>query len=123
MVRIKSNVSTHRRKKRALKQTKGQFGRRKTRYSQAKRAIKRGLAFQFRDRKVRKRQFRSLWIIRINAACHEEGLNYSRFIKGLSEAKVDIDRKLIAELVVNSPDAFKKLVQISKDASVSKNGK
>ena len=120
MVRIKTNVASHRRKKRALKQTKGQFGRRKARYQEAKRAIKRGLAYQYRDRKVRKRQFRSLWIVRINAACQEEGFNYSRFIKGLANAKIEIDRKLIADLAVQSPEAFKKLVQISKDASHKK---
>ena len=115
MVRIKSSVVAHKRKKAVLKAAKGQFGKRSTNYKQAKKSVVKGLIYQYRDRKVRKREFRSLWIVRINAACREEGITYSRFIKGLIDAKVDINRKAIAELAISSPEAFKKLVEISKN--------
>ena len=114
MVRVRSVLSAKKRKKRVLKQTAGQFGHRKTRYQQAKRSLIKGLRFQYRDRKVKKREFRSLWTVRINAACREEGIMYSRFISGLKAANVTINRKMIAELAVSSPEAFKKLVEIAK---------
>ena len=72
------------------------------------------MVYAYRDRKVRKREFRNLWIIRINAACREVGITYSRFIKGLNQAKIQIDRKVIADLAVRSPEAFQKLVDIAK---------
>ena len=115
MARVKHAISTHRKHKRVLKQTKGQFGHRSKRYKQAKRSLKKGLTYAYRDRKVRKREFRSLWTVRINAACRENGLTYSRFIKGLNNAKVGINRKNLADLAVNSPDAFKKLVTLAKE--------
>lgn len=116
MVRIKHSVSTHRRKKRVLKQAKGQFGQKSRRYQQARRSLMKAMVYAYRDRKVRKRELRSLWIIRINAACRESGISYSRFIKGLQEAKVGINRKMMAELAVNSPVAFKRLVQMAQEA-------
>ena len=115
MVRIKTNVASHKRKKKVLKQAKGQFGHRSTRYSQAKRSVIKGLVYQYRDRKIKKREFRRLWIIRIKAACQQEGILYSRFIKGLSDANVRINRKAIAELAVYEPVAFKRLVDIAKN--------
>ncbi len=114
MVRISSSVTSHKRKKRVLKDAKGQFGKRSRNFKQAKRSVVKGLTYQFRDRKVKKREFRRLWIIRINAACQEHDLTYSRFIKGLSDAKVDIDRKLISELAISSPEAFTKLVEVAR---------
>ena len=120
MARIKTSVASHKRKKRLLKQAKGQFGHRSKRFRQAVKSVTRGLAYQYRDRKVKKREFRSLWIVRINAACQNEGISYSRFIKGLNSAKVGVDRKIIAELAVSQPEAFKKLVSLAKGAS-SKN--
>ncbi len=116
MVRIRGVVAAKRRKKRILKDAKGQFGKRSKNYTQAKRSVVKGLTYEFRDRKVKKREFRSLWIIRINAACHEVGLNYSRFIKGLTDAKVEINRKVIAEVAVSSPAGFKKLVKLAKES-------
>ncbi len=118
MTRIKHAVSTRRRKKRVLKQTKGQFGQRKSRYLHADRALKKALTYAYRDRKVKKREFRSLWLIRINAACREAGIMYSRFISGLNKAKVAINRKLLAEMAVNSPDTFRQLVKIAQEANV-----
>ncbi|VAX37490.1 LSU ribosomal protein L20p [hydrothermal vent metagenome] len=115
MVRIKNSVASHKRKKRVLKAAKGQFGKRSTNYKQAKRSVVKGLTYAYRDRKVRKREFRRLWILRINAACQEEGITYSRFIKGLIDAKVEVNRKVISELAISSPDAFKKLVDVAKN--------
>ena len=116
MVRVRHAGTTHKRKKRVLKQTKGQFAQKSTRYRQAKRSLIKGLAYAFRDRKVKKRQFRQLWIVRINAACQEAGITYSRFMKGIKQARIAVDRKMIAELAVSSPDAFQKLVEMVKKA-------
>jgi large subunit ribosomal protein L20 len=78
------------------------------------------MTYAYRDRKVRKREFKRLWIIRINAACQESGVTYSRFINGLKKASVDIDRKALSELAISSPLVFKKLVKLSKEADVTK---
>lgn len=115
MVRIRSAVTAQKRKKRVLKDAKGQFGHRSRRYRQAKKSVIKGLTYEYRDRKVKKREFRRLWIIRINAACQEEGVTYSRFINGLTNANVEIDRKLISELAITSPAQFKKLVKLSQE--------
>jgi large subunit ribosomal protein L20 len=116
MVRVRNAGAVKRRKKRVLKKAKGQFGHRSRRYQQAKRSVIKGLTYAYRDRKVRKREFKQLWIIRINAACQEAGVTYSRFINGLKRAKVGIDRKALSELAVHAPAAFKKLVKLSKEA-------
>lgn len=118
MVRIRGVVAAKKRKKRVLKDAKGQFGKRSKNYRQAKKSVVKGLAYEFRDRKVKKREFRNLWIIRINAACQEQGINYSRFIKGLSNAKIDLNRKVLAELAVSSPAGFKKLIKAANEAGV-----
>jgi len=114
MARIKHSVSTRARKKRVLKAAKGYFGDRSRRYRLAKETVARALRFATRDRKVRKREFRSLWITRINAACREVGLSYSRLMSGLKKAHVTIDRKMIAEMAVNDTAAFKKLAEIAR---------
>ena len=120
MVRIKHAVKTRRRKHRILKRAKGQFGQRSRRYQQAKRSLLHSMAFAYRDRKARTREIRSLWIIRINAACREAGLSYSRFIKGLIKAQVKVDRKMLAELAVNSRETFNQLVSVAQKALASK---
>jgi len=120
MVRVRSATTAQKRKKRVLKKAKGQFGHRSTRYRQAKRSVMKGLTYAYRDRKVRKREFKRLWIIRINAACQEGGMTYSRFMNGLKKANVDIDRKALSELAVSSPAAFKKLVKLSKETALAK---
>jgi len=120
MVRIRGSVTAQKRKKRVLKKAKGQFGHRSTRYRQAKRSVMKGLTYAYRDRKVRKREFKRLWIIRINAACLESGVTYSRFINGLKKASVDIDRKVLSELAISSPAVFKKLVKLSKELNSAK---
>ena len=114
MVRIRGVVAAQKRKKKVLKQAKGQFGHRSKRYRQAKRSVIKGMVYEYRDRKVRKREFKSLWIIRINAACQALGVTYSRFMNGLKKAKVEINRKILAELAVSSPGAFKKLVKLAQ---------
>lgn len=120
MVRIRGSVTAQKRKKRVLKKAKGQFGHRSTRYRQAKRSVMKGLTYAYRDRKVRKREFKRLWIIRINAACQEAGVTYSRFINGLKKASVEIDRKALSELAISSPAAFKKLIKLSKESASAK---
>lgn len=113
MVHVKASVARKRRKKRVLRRAKGQFGHRSKRFSQAVRSVRKGLTYAFRDRKAKKREFRNLWVIRINAACRAEGISYSRFIKGLKEAKVEINRKVLADMAVHSRDVFKKLVSLA----------
>ena len=120
MVRIKSSLARKRRRKRVLKKAKGQFGHRSKRFRQAKRSVKKGMAYAFRDRKVKKRQYKRLWVARINAACRDAGISYSRFSKGLSTAGVEINSKLLAELAATSPSVFKKLVKLAKENLSSK---
>ncbi len=119
MPRATNNPASRRRRKKVLKQAKGFFQGRRKLYRQAKETVIRGLAFAFRDRKARKRQFRRLWTVRINAACREHGISYSRFMEGLKKHKVMLDRKVLADLAVKDAKAFKNLVGIAK-ASPSK---
>jgi len=119
MVRIKSSVTAHKRKKRVLKEAKGAWGSRSKHYKEAIKTINRARVFAYRDRKVAKREFRSLWIVRIKAACEMNGINYSRFIKGLKAAKVDLNRKVLADLAANSTVAFIKLVEVAKQANAA----
>lgn len=114
MAKIKHSVATRRRKKRLLKKTKGYWGDRSKQYQQARRALMHALVYAYRDRRVKKRDFRRLWIARINAACRAAGITYSRFMNGLKKAKVIIDRKILADLAVKDTHAFKKLVEIAK---------
>lgn len=114
MARIKHSVSTHRRKKRLLKKAKGFFLDRSKRYQQARRTLMKGMVYAYRDRKVKKREFRALWIARINAACRQSEINYSRFIRGLTQAGVLINRQALSELAIKSPEAFSELVKLAK---------
>ena len=120
MVRVSAAVSSKKRKKRVLRRAKGQYAHRSKHFSQAARSLIKGMVYSFRDRKVKKREFRALWIVRINAACREAGISYSRFINGLTNSGVAVDRKMLAELAVNSPAAFKKLVKVAKEAPAGK---
>ena len=117
MVRVRSNAATQKRKKGVLKAAKGQFGHRSKRYRQAYRSIIKGLTYQYRDRKVKKREFKRLWIIRINAACQEAGLSYSRFINGLKNANVEINRKVMADLAVSAP-AYAGVLTVANQSSI-----
>jgi large subunit ribosomal protein L20 len=114
MAKIKHSQATRRRKKRLLKAAKGFWGDRSKQFQQARRALMHALVYRYRDRKARKREFRQLWIARINAACREHGLTYSRFMNGLKKAKVTLDRKILADLAIKDSQAFKKIVEIAK---------
>jgi large subunit ribosomal protein L20 len=114
MPRASSNVQRTRRRKKVLKQARGYRGGRHRLYIPAKETLERGLQYAYRDRRNKKRQFRKLWITRINAAAREHGLSYSRFIYGLKAAEVEIDRKLLADLAINDPEGFAELAATAK---------
>ncbi|HKY60898.1 MAG TPA: 50S ribosomal protein L20 [Gemmatimonadota bacterium] len=114
MPRASNNVQRTRRRKKILKQARGYRGGRHRLYIPARETLERGLQFAYRDRRDRKRQFRKLWITRINAAAREHGLSYSRFIYGLKAAEIEVDRKLLAELAVNDPEGFAELAAAAK---------
>src|SRR6201987_5066641 len=110
MARVKRGVTAHAKHKKVLKQARGFYGRRKNTIRTAKAAVDRSKQYAYRDRKVNKRNFRALWIQRINAAVREHGLTYSRFISGLAGAGIEIDRKVLSDLAIHEPAAFKALV-------------
>lgn len=114
MPRAKGGPKKARRRKKILKQAKGYFGGRRRLYRTAKETVLRAGAFAFRDRRQKKRRFRSLWIIRINAAARALGLSYSSFMNGLKKAGVSLDRKILAELATEDPAAFAKLAEAAK---------
>src|SRR5918996_4633105 len=114
MPRVKTNVQRTKRRKKILKQAKGYRGGRHRLYIPAKETVERALQFAYRDRRTKKRQFRKLWITRINAAARQHGLSYSRLIHGLKAAEVVIDRKLLADLAVNDPVGFARLAETAK---------
>ena len=107
MARVKRGVTAHAKHKKVLEQAKGFYGRRKNTIRAAKAAVDKAGQYAYRDRKVRKRTFRSLWIQRINAAARLEGMTYSRFISGLEAAGIEMDRKVLADIAGNDPVAFK----------------
>jgi len=111
MVRVKRGKTAHKRRKRLLKHTKGFRWGRKSKYKQAKEALMHAWKYSYRDRKVKKREFRKLWQTQINAACRQHGLSYSRFIHGLKEGKIELDRKVLADLARNHPQIFEKIVE------------
>jgi large subunit ribosomal protein L20 len=114
MVRIKTNVYSHKRKKRVLKEAKGQFGDRSKRYKEAAKSLIASRQYAYFDRKKKKSEYRSLWIIRLNAACRESGITYSRFVSGLKAANITLDRKVLAELAVTQPEVFAQIVEQAK---------
>ncbi|MFH1825195.1 MAG: 50S ribosomal protein L20 [Candidatus Firestonebacteria bacterium] len=114
MSRIKGGVTTRRRKKKIFKATKGFWGKKKNCYRFATEAYDRAGQYAYRDRRAKKRSFRSLWITRISAIVKQNGLSYSKFICGLKKAKIDIDRKSLAEIAARDPNSFLKLIQLTK---------
>ena len=106
MPRVKRAVAAHKKRRKVLEQAKGYWGRKSTHYRYAKEQVEHSLVYAYRDRKARKRTFRQLWIIRINAAARENGLTYGEFIHGLKLAEVELDRKILAELATHEPAAF-----------------
>lgn len=111
MTRVKRGVTAHKRRKNLLKQTKGFKWGRKSKYRLAKDALKHALSHAYKDRKRKKREFRNLWQIKINAAARERGLTYSQFINGLKKAKIEIDRKVLSQLAETKPEIFEKIVE------------
>ena len=111
MPRSVNSVAAKARRKKILKQAKGYFGRRKNVYTIAKNAVEKGLSYAYRDRKNKKRVFRSLWITRINAAAREHGLSYSELINKLKVHGVEINRKVLADLAMNDPDKFSSIIK------------
>ena len=116
MPRVKGGYTTRRRRKAVLKMAKGYYGSKHTIYKTAHEQVMRSLRYAFRDRKARKREFRKLWITRINAACQLNGIKYNQFINGLANADVIINRKMLADMAVNDAEGFAKLVEVAKNA-------
>ncbi|MCT8970835.1 MULTISPECIES: 50S ribosomal protein L20 [Microbaculum] len=116
MSRVKRGVTAHARHRKVIKKAKGYYGRRKNTIRVAMQAVEKAGQYAYRDRKAKKRTFRALWIQRINAAARENGLTYGRFIDGLGKAGVEVDRKVLADLAVHEPAAFKALVEQARAA-------
>jgi large subunit ribosomal protein L20 len=114
MSRVKRGVTAHAKHKKVFKAAKGYFGRRKNTIRVAKQAVEKAMQYAYRDRKNKKRAFRGLWIQRLNAAVREHGLTYSRFVDGLTKAGVAVDRKVLSDLAMHQPDAFKAVVDRAK---------
>ena len=111
MPRSSNSVASRKRRKKILKKAKGYFGRRKNVYTVAKNAVEKGLSYAYRDRKNKKRVFRSLWITRINAAARQHGLSYSELINKLKLKEIDINRKVLADLAMNDPEKFSDIIK------------
>ncbi|AKI02630.1 MULTISPECIES: 50S ribosomal protein L20 [Hoeflea] len=118
MARVKRGVPAHAKHKKVLKKAKGFYGRRKNTIRAAKAAVDKSMQYAYRDRKVRKRNFRALWIQRINAAVREHGLTYGRFIDGLTKSGIEVDRKVLSDMAIHDAEAFGVLIAASKEALV-----
>lgn len=116
MARVKGALNSRKRHKRTLKAAKGFYGARSTQYRSAKSAVMRAQRYAYAGRKMKKRDFRQLWIARINAACHMNDISYSRFMFGLKQANIELNRKVLADIAVADPAGFTKLVETAKDA-------
>jgi large subunit ribosomal protein L20 len=116
MPRVKRSVASRKKRRKVLNEAKGYWGLKKSSYRYAKEQVDHSLTYAYRDRKNKKRTFRRLWIIRINAGARQHGLSYNQFIRGLKEANVELDRKVLADLAVNDPAAFEKLAEQARSA-------
>ena len=119
MSRATNAVARKRRKKKVLDQAKGYYGRKHSSYRLANEQVMRSDAYAYRDRRTRKRDFRRLWITRINAAARQEGMSYSDLIHGLQKAEVDVNRKMLADIAVNDPDGFRRFVELAREAAAT----
>jgi large subunit ribosomal protein L20 len=119
MPRATNAVARKRRKKKVLGRAKGYFGRKHSSYRFANEQVMRSDAYAYRDRRNRKRDFRRLWITRINAAARQEGMSYSQLIHGLQKAEVDVNRKMLADIAVNDPDGFRRFVELAREAAAT----
>ena len=116
MARVIRGVTSHAKHKKVLKAVKGQWGRRKNTIRIARQAMEKAMQYAYRDRRAKKREFRSLWIQRINAGVRAEGLTYSKFINGLNKSGIKLDRKVLAEIAYDNPEAFKTIVKKAQSA-------
>lgn len=119
MARVKNGVVTKARHKKVLKEASGYFGSKHRLYKSAKEQLMHAGQYAYRDRRQKKREFRKLWIVRINAACRENEISYSKFINGLNKAGIEINRKMLSEIAINDKEAFKNLVEVAKSGKVS----
>ena len=119
MPRATNAVARKRRKKKGLDRAKGFYGRKHSSYRLANEQVMRSEAYAYRDRRTRKRDFRRLWITRINAAARQEGMTYSDLIHGLQKAEVDVNRKMLADIAVNDPDGFRRFVELAREAAAT----
>jgi large subunit ribosomal protein L20 len=115
-MRVKTGIVRRRKHKKILKMAKGFYSGRRKHFRKAKEQVERSLVYAFRDRKQKKRDFRKLWIIRINAGCRLNGITYSKFINALKKANIELDRKILADLAMNNPETFAKIVEVAKEA-------
>src|SRR3954468_1053280 len=115
MTRVKRSVAARKKRRATLKQAKGYWGRKKSSYRFAKEQVQRSGAYAYRDRRNRKRDFRRLWIIRINAAARREGLSYSQLMHGLKAAEIEVNRKMLADIAVNDREAFRRFVELARE--------
>lgn len=120
MARVKNGAVTKARHKKVLKAAKGYFGSKHRLYKSAKEQLMHSGQYAFRDRKQKKRDFRKLWITRINAACRQNDISYSRFIEGLNKAGVEVNRKMLSEIAINDPKMFSEFVKVAKDGKAGK---
>ena len=116
MPRVKRSVAARKKRRKVLEQAKGYWGLKHSSYKRAKEQVDQSLVYAYRDRRVRKRTMRSLWIIRINAAARQEGLSYNQFVAGCKKAEIELDRKVLADLAVSDPAAFKAVAEKAKAA-------
>src|SRR3954447_17090569 len=119
MTRVKRSVHARKKRRSTLKEAKGYFGRKKSSYRFAKEQVQRSGAYAYRDRRNRKREFRKLWIIRINAAARREGMTYSELMHGLSAAGVTVNRKMLADIAVNDSDAFRRFLEMAREGAAA----
>lgn len=119
MPRASNAVARKRRKRKVLKQARGYYGRKHSSYRYANEQLMRSGAYAYRDRRNRKRDFRQLWIIRINAAARREGMTYSQLIHGLDQAGVEVNRKMLADIAVNDPDGFRRFVDLAREGAAA----
>ena len=118
MTRVRNGVVTKRRHKKILKEARGYFGSKHREFKSAKEQLMHAGQYAYRDRRQKKREFRKLWIVRINAACRDNEISYSRFIEGLNKAGLEINRKMLSEIAINDPKAFSELVKVAKSGKV-----
>jgi large subunit ribosomal protein L20 len=119
MSRVKSSVASRRRRRDTLREARGYWGRKHSSHRLAKEQLMRSGQYAYRDRRNRKRDFRRLWIVRINAAARREGLTYSQFIHGLDRAGVDVNRKMLADIAVRDPQAFRRFAELAREAAAA----